>query len=74
MHSAKKALKELKETRGWLKFCVIAELLNDKQIAPLLDEAEQLIRIRREFDHYREEQAACSFEMRNEQCSMSNLQ
>jgi len=35
----------LKETRGWLKFCVIAELLNDKQIAPLLDEAEQLIRI-----------------------------
>jgi len=42
---ALKELKELKETRGWLKFCVIAELLNDKQIAPLLDEAEQLIRI-----------------------------
>ena len=73
-HKLSIALKELKETRGWLKFCVIAELLNDKQIAPLLDEAEQLIRIRREFDHYREEQAACSFEMRNEQCSMSNLQ
>lgn len=44
-HKLSIALKELKETRGWLKFCVIAELLNDKQIAPLLDEAEQLIRI-----------------------------
>jgi len=39
------ALKELKETRGWLKFCIIAELLNEKRITPLLDEGEQLIRI-----------------------------
>lgn len=44
-HKLSIALKELKETRGWLKFCVIAELLSEKQIAPLLDEAEQLIRI-----------------------------
>jgi four helix bundle protein len=44
-HKLSIALKELKETRGWLKFCVIAELLNDKQISPLLDEGEQLIRI-----------------------------
>jgi four helix bundle protein len=44
-HKLSIALKELKETRGWLKFCVIAELLSEKQIAPLLDEGEQLIRI-----------------------------
>jgi four helix bundle protein len=44
-HKLSIALKELKETRGWLKFWVIAELLNEKQIAPLLDEDEQLIRI-----------------------------
>jgi hypothetical protein len=44
-HKSSIALKELKETRGWLKFCVIAELLSEKQIAPLLDEGEQLIRI-----------------------------
>jgi four helix bundle protein len=44
-HKLSIVLKELKETRGWLKFCIIAELLTDKRIAPLLDEAEQLIRI-----------------------------
>ncbi len=44
-HKLSIALKELKETRGWLKFCVISELLGEKQIAPLLDEGEQLIRI-----------------------------
>jgi four helix bundle protein len=44
-HKLSIALKELKETRGWLKFCIIAELLSEKQIAPLLNEGEQLIRI-----------------------------
>ncbi len=44
-HKLSIALKELKETRGWLKFCIIAELLNEKRITPLLDEGEQLIRI-----------------------------
>jgi four helix bundle protein len=44
-HKLSIALKELKETRGWLRFCIIAELLAQKRIAPLLDEAEQLIRI-----------------------------
>ena len=44
-HKLSISLKELKETRGWLKFCVIAELLREKQIAPLLEEGEQLIRI-----------------------------
>jgi four helix bundle protein len=44
-HKLSIALKELKETRGWLRFIVIAELLSEKRVAPLLDEAEQLIRI-----------------------------
>ena len=44
-HKLSIALKELKETRGWLRFIVIAELLSEKRIATLLDEAEQLIRI-----------------------------
>jgi four helix bundle protein len=44
-HKLSISLKELKETRGWLKFCIIAELLREKQITPLLDEDEQLIRI-----------------------------
>src|ERR1700761_153906 len=44
-HKLSIVLKELKETRGWLRFCIIAELLPEKRITPLLDEAEQLIRI-----------------------------
>ena len=44
-HKLSVVLKELKETRGWLRFVIIAELLPAKRIAPLLDEAEQLIRI-----------------------------
>lgn len=39
------ALKELKETRGWLKFSVIAELLPAKRITSLLDESDQLVNI-----------------------------
>jgi four helix bundle protein len=44
-HKLSIVLKELKETRGWLRFIIIAELLSEKRIAPLLGEAEQLIRI-----------------------------
>jgi four helix bundle protein len=44
-HKLSIVLKELKETRGWLRFNIIAELLPEKRITPLLDEAEQLIRI-----------------------------
>src|SRR5215475_10913736 len=44
-HKLSIVLKELKETRGWLIFTIIAELLSDKIITPLLDDAEQLIRI-----------------------------
>ena len=44
-HKLSIALKELKETRGWLRFIIIAELLSRKKTEPLLDEAEQLIRI-----------------------------
>src|SRR5215471_16807537 len=44
-HKLSIVLKELKETRGWLRFIVIAELLPEKRITPLIGEAEQLIRI-----------------------------
>jgi four helix bundle protein len=44
-HKLSIALKELKETRGWLRFISIAELLPDKRITSLLDECEQLIKI-----------------------------
>src|SRR5215471_10338584 len=45
VHKLSIVLKELKETRGWLRFVIIAELLQEKKIATLLEEAEQLIRI-----------------------------
>jgi four helix bundle protein len=44
-HKLSIVLKELKETRGWLKFTIITPLLPEKKIVPLCDEAEQLIRI-----------------------------
>jgi len=44
-HKLSIALKELKETRGWLRFSVMAELLPSKRITPLLVENEELIRV-----------------------------
>jgi len=45
IHKLAIALKEMKETRGWLRFIVIAGLMPEPRIAPVLDEAEQLARI-----------------------------
>jgi len=45
VHKLGVALKELKETRGWLKFIPMAELLPERKIANLVDECEQLIKI-----------------------------
>jgi len=45
VHKLSIALKELRETRGWLKFIVKAELLAKAKMAALIDEAEQLCRI-----------------------------
>src|SRR6266436_5898279 len=39
-HKLSIALKELKETRGWLRFISIAELLSEKRMGGLLDECE----------------------------------
>jgi four helix bundle protein len=44
-HKINIALKELVETRGWLKFVVIGELLPQPRVRGLLDECEQLCRI-----------------------------
>ena len=44
-HKLNVALKELVETRGWLRFVIIAELLPAKRIEAVLDECDQLCRI-----------------------------
>ena len=45
IHKLSIALKELRETRGWLQFIIIARLLPQKRITALLDECEQLGKI-----------------------------
>jgi four helix bundle protein len=45
VHKLSVALKELRETRGWLKFIPKANLLTVSQLANAIDEAEQLCRI-----------------------------
>ena len=45
VHKLGVALKEQRETCGWLGFIVIAKLLSAKRVAPLLDEGKQLTKI-----------------------------
>ena len=45
VHKLGIALKETKETRGWLSFTIIADLLRSKRIEPLLGECEELANI-----------------------------
>jgi four helix bundle protein len=45
VHKLSVALKEMKETRGWLRFTIIADLLREKKVAAVLDESEQLCKI-----------------------------
>ena len=45
IHKLSIALKELRESRGWLRFIGKSALLPEKEMAQLLDEAEQLCRI-----------------------------
>ena len=44
-HKLSIAAKEMRETRGWLRFIIIRSLLPEKKVATLLDEAEQLLRM-----------------------------
>jgi four helix bundle protein len=44
-HKTNVALKELVETKGWLKFIVLSQLLPAQRIADLLEECDQLCRI-----------------------------
>ena len=44
-HKVNIAFKELVETRGWLKFIPLAELLSVRRVGPLRDECIQLCRI-----------------------------
>jgi four helix bundle protein len=45
VHKINIALKELVETRGWLRFIIIAELLTAHRVELVLDECRQLCRI-----------------------------
>lgn len=45
IHKLSIALKELRESRGWLRFIVIAELIPAQHMRTDVDEAEQLCRI-----------------------------
>jgi four helix bundle protein len=45
VHKVNVALKELVETRGWLKFIILTGLLPSKRVAVLVDECDQLCRI-----------------------------
>lgn len=45
VHKLSIALKELRETRGWLRFIIKSELLDSERMDPLVDESEQLCRI-----------------------------
>jgi len=45
VHKVNVALKELVETRGWLKFIILTGLLPAKRTAVLVDECDQLCRI-----------------------------
>jgi four helix bundle protein len=45
VHKVNVALKELVETRGWLKFISLTGLLPGKRVAVLVDECDQLCRI-----------------------------
>lgn len=45
VHKLKIVLKELNETRIWIKIIIRAELLPEKRLEPLLDECDQLCRI-----------------------------
>ena len=45
VHKLSIALKELRESRGWLKFIVIADLQPNGKMTALIDESEQLCRI-----------------------------
>src|SRR6266498_1891092 len=44
-HKVSVALKEAKETRGWLRFTWLAGLLAEKRTASVVDECEQLCKI-----------------------------
>jgi four helix bundle protein len=45
VHKLNICLKELRESRGWLKLILRSELMPAKRLTPLQDECEQLIRI-----------------------------
>lgn len=45
VHKLSIALKELKETRGWLRFIPLAGLLPERKVGDLVNECEELVKI-----------------------------
>ena len=45
IHKLKLALKELRETKVWLKIIVAAQLIDERKLGPLLSENDELISI-----------------------------
>ncbi len=45
VHKVSIAPKEMRESRGWIKFCLKSGLVSAKEIHPLLEEANQLFRM-----------------------------
>jgi four helix bundle protein len=45
IHKLSLAWKEMRETRGWLRFIRKLQMLPEPRVAPLIDESEQLCRI-----------------------------
>jgi four helix bundle protein len=44
-HKISIALKEMRESRGWLRFIIIADLLPDRKVASIVAESEELAKI-----------------------------
>ena len=45
VHKMNVALKELVETRMWLRITVLREYVSEKQLVPLIDETDELVKI-----------------------------
>jgi four helix bundle protein len=75
VHKLGIALKEMKETRGWLRFIVIAELLRAKRIATLHEESQELIKILgKSISTAKSNRRPTSPEPDAPKCSMPNVQ
>ena len=72
-HKLSIVLKELKETRGWLRFIPMAELLAASRIAGVADECGELVRLVGKSVSIARTRIRRTDPMNNAKCSMSNV-